>query len=251
MGVIVAEEVGQPEHRIEDERSARWRRAPVRAIRCEQQLELGMTKGPVEHLLHGKVTIRIELSGITTTEVVQQAEHVGVLHDGKKIVQCMRFFWKCRFKLPQIGFEIGWHGKKRTIREMKLIHWIHFDPTRGHAEIPQELASHSLRVPEQGIKMRGGIKGVAFAPKHTAIAPDHVVLLDQQDGEPLTCEEVGAHQTADTGANDDGIIRRLWPALYSAKWSTHAEVPSRCARTVATVSFVGLRKFTTGNSRPH
>src|SRR5215831_2533025 len=99
-----------------------------------------MTKVPVEYLLHSEVTIRLDLGGITATEVVQQAEHVGALYDGKKIVQRMRFFWKCRFQLLQIGCEIGWHGKMRAIWEMKLIHWIHFDPARGHTKIPQELA---------------------------------------------------------------------------------------------------------------
>src|SRR5712691_556589 len=52
--IVVAEEIRQAQHRVEDERDARRRRTPVRAVRREKELQLRVPEPTVQRLPQGE-----------------------------------------------------------------------------------------------------------------------------------------------------------------------------------------------------
>ncbi len=176
--IEVAEKVGQSEHGIEHKRRPRWRRPPVWTVRREEELEFAIAKMVIENLLDREVAIGIEPHGVTAPKVVEEPVHVSFFYGCKKRVQSLYFMGKLCPQLLPVTREIGRHGKVGTIRKMELVDRIHFDPLRREAELPEKLPGHGLRIAEQRIKVRRRIKGISLAPEHTAIAANHVVLLN-------------------------------------------------------------------------
>src|SRR5678816_1142017 len=81
--------------------------------------------------------------------------------------------------------------------------------------------------------MSAGIEGVAVAAEGAAVASHHVVLLDQQHLETVTSEQVGANQTADAGADYNGVIGRQGFGSESAESPRHRYLISSVGRRSA------------------
>ena len=159
-----------------------------------------------------KVAILLQLAGGASTEVIEESEHVGFTHGREEVIQGAGFGGEFDLELSQVAIEVRGHGKLRPIGEMKLIDGVHFHPAGGEAQVHQKLAGHGVWIAEQGVEVRGRVKRVAFAPEHTAIAADHIMLFDQEDAQPTACDEVGADQPSDAGADDHHIVGALWVA---------------------------------------
>ncbi len=90
-----------------------------------------------------------------------------------------------------------------------MIHWVHRDPGSVHAHSPHQLARDGLGIAQQRIEVAARVKDIPLALEGAAIAPDHIVLLDQQYIEAAGGQQIGANQTADTGTGHHRVIDRV------------------------------------------
>ena len=85
--VVVAEEVREPQHRVEDERCAPRRPAPVAAVACEHEFQLRVAEVVVERIAHGHPAERFEPVRRAPAEVFQKPVHVDLAHDREEVVE--------------------------------------------------------------------------------------------------------------------------------------------------------------------
>src|SRR6185503_2753461 len=104
------------------------------------------------------------------------------------------------------------------VRQVECVDGVHLHPTSLYAEVDEQATGDRGRIAEQGVEVRGGVEGVAFAAERAAVTAGHVMLLDEQNSEPLANQEVRADQPADAGTDDDRVVRGCgWPIAQAAK----------------------------------
>jgi hypothetical protein len=89
---------------------------------------------------------------------------------------------------------------------VELVDRVHLDPACRDFEVTEQPARDGVRVAQEGIEVSGRIEDIAIAPERAAVTSGDVVLLDDQDLQPGLREQIAAHQAAESGADDHGVV---------------------------------------------
>ena len=230
LGIVVAEKVREPQHRVEHERDARRRRSPVPAVRRQQQLQFRMPDVPIDRIAQREAAERVETIGVMAAKEIQQPAEIRSSRQLEKPIQPIALIRKLLAQRREVPVEVRGDAEARAVGKVKAIDRIHLDPADRHPEIRQKSPRDGRWIPEERIEMRRGVERVPLPPERAAVAADHVVLLDDEDAQPGAGEEVGANEAADAGAGDDGVVRlRRSASLEAAERPRHRSAPSAAA----------------------
>src|SRR5258708_32399422 len=120
--IVVAQEIRESQHRIEHERSPRWRRTPVSTICGEQEFEFLVAEVLSQRLSHRHSAVMLQPIRLPPTEVTQKSVHVEFADNREELVQRARFFWKLQLEAGEVDVEILRTGKPRAIGKMNMGH---------------------------------------------------------------------------------------------------------------------------------
>src|SRR5207245_626893 len=98
----------------------RWRRAPVGAIRGEEQLELAVAKLSIEDVAQRERAEPLEAFVLPPPEVIKEAVQVRVANDGEEPIERGRLVRKQFLHGLGVFAKIGRHRKRASVREMEV-----------------------------------------------------------------------------------------------------------------------------------